>query len=197
MTDDSVDITGQEPRVVCVDPYGVEFIERDGAPRTMTKSLSHREGVLHLAISVFIFDSQGRFLLQQRQQDKYHSAGLWSNTCCSHPEPGEGPLAAASRRLEEEMGMSCDLVEVFTHLYRADFTPELKEHEFDRVFFGVSDERPIINTAEAQDFRYMSLAELDEDIRLHPERYTYWLRDILPKVRGVLGFVKMLGGRWG
>ena len=111
------------------------------------------------------------------------------------PEPNELPIEAAARRLDEEMGISCDLVEVFTHLYRIEFTPEMKEHEFDHVFFGLSDDRPAIDTAEAQDYRYVSLAELDEDIRLHPECYTYWLREILPKVRGVWGFVKMLTSR--
>lgn len=195
MTGNNAEKKTKEPHVVRVDPYGNGFTDRQGSLRTVTKSFAHRYGILHQAISVFIFDHQQRLLLQQRQHGKYHSADLWSNTCCSHPEPNELPIEAAARRLDEEMGISCDLVEVFTHLYRIEFTPEMKEHEFDHVFFGLSDDRPAIDTAEAQDYRYVSLAELDEDIRLHPECYTYWLREILPKVRGVWGFVKMLTSR--
>src|SRR5919205_4313288 len=106
------------------------------------KLQAHVEGALHRAVSVFVFDGGGRLLLQKRAPTKYHSAGLWSNTACGHPRPGESTLAAARRRLREEMGFDCELREAFQFLYRAELDGELVEHEYDHVFVGVHDRDP-------------------------------------------------------
>lgn len=111
----------------------------------MEKMQAHREAVLHRAFSIFIFNSRGEILLQQRAYTKYHTPGLWTNTCCSHPRKGETVADAASRRLFEEMGMICPLEEKFSFIYKADVSQGLIEHEFDHVLIGHSDEKPVIN----------------------------------------------------
>lgn len=107
---------------------------------TMDKMAAHKSGTMHRAFSVFIFNSKGQLLLQQRAFDKYHSGGLWTNTCCSHPKLGEFTLDAAHRRLQEEMGMDCELTELFQFSYRHEFENGLIENEYDHVFMGISDE---------------------------------------------------------
>jgi isopentenyl-diphosphate delta-isomerase len=154
----------------------------DIAIGVMGKLAAHQEGVLHRAFSVFIFNSNGELLIQQRALDKYHSAGKWTNTCCSHPRPNELTLAAAKRRLQEEMGMDCDLNYGFRFLYKASFDNDLIEHELDHVFFGVSDELPMINPAEVASFKYVKLAELNKDIIENADEYTVWLRLCFDKV---------------
>lgn len=149
---------------------------------TMPKLEAHQKGLLHRAFSVFLFNSKGQLLLQQRALDKYHSAGLWSNTCCSHPSPGESTMDAANRRLKEEMGMSCSLRPVFSFVYKAIFNNGLIEHEFDHVFFGESDVLPVINKEEVNDWRYISLEELRVEIQEYPSRFSEWLKDCLDKV---------------
>lgn len=149
---------------------------------TMPKLEAHKKGVLHRAFSVFIFNSNGELLLQQRALDKYHSAGLWSNTCCSHPMPGESTPSAAVRRLKEEMGMSCELKPVFSFVYKAKFENGLTEYEYDHVFFGVTDLPPVINNEEVNDWRYISFDELERDMKEYPSHYTAWLKDCLRKV---------------
>ena len=156
--------------------------ERDQAIGTMEKMEAHRRGLLHRAISVFIFDSQGRLLLQQRAAHKYHSAGLWTNTCCSHPAPGEEALVAAHRRLKEEMGMDVPLTFVFTFLYRAPFDNGLVEHELDHVFIGYSDETPVINPDEAATYRWSNLTEIETAVQANPEAYTAWFKLIYSRV---------------
>jgi isopentenyl-diphosphate delta-isomerase len=149
---------------------------------TMPKMLAHEQGVLHRAFSNFIFNSEGELLLQQRALHKYHSAGKWTNTCCSHPKPGELTLDAAKRRLKEEMGMECNLIYGFNFLYKAIFDNGLIEHELDHVFFGVTDQRPIINLDEVASFKYVKLAELNKNIIENPEDYTAWLKICFNKV---------------
>ena len=149
---------------------------------TMPKLEAHQKGVLHRAFSVFIFNTKGEILMQQRALDKYHSAGLWSNTCCSHPAPNESNEAAANRRLQEEMGMTCEINSVFSFTYKAEFGNGLIEHEFDHVFFGISDVLPSINKAEVNNWKYMSISNLVQDIKDNPTLHTEWLKDCLDKV---------------
>jgi len=148
----------------------------------MDKVLVHKTGVLHRAFSVFIFDPEGNLMLQQRALGKYHSPGLWSNTCCSHPRKGETTPAACSRRLKEEMGISCSLKFAFSFTYRASFENGLIEHEFDHVYFGSSDSIPKTDPQEVMDWKYMSVDELKKDISAHSENYTEWLKVCFQKV---------------
>ncbi len=156
--------------------------DNDEAIGTMEKMAAHEQGALHRAFSVFVFNSSGALLIHRRADSKYHSAGLWTNTCCSHPRPGETTSAAAQRRLVEEMGMSLDLNEVFSFQYRADFDNGLIEHELDHVLFGWSDELPTINPEEVAEFKYVELNELTEWIKTRPEDFTVWFKICLPNV---------------
>jgi isopentenyl-diphosphate delta-isomerase len=144
---------------------------------TAEKLQAHRDGLLHRAFSIFVLNSQGQLLLQKRAAHKYHSGGLWTNTCCSHPRPDESTLMAAHRRLQEEMGFDCDLQEIFSFIYQAALDHDLTEYEFDHVFLGYSDRAPLLNPEEAEDWKWIDLTTLQTDIQLHPEAYTYWLRD--------------------
>lgn len=148
----------------------------------MEKMEAHQKGLLHRAFSVFIFNSKNELLLQQRAFDKYHSGGLWTNTCCSHPRIGESNLDGANRRLMEEMGMQADLKWVFDFTYRAEFESGLVEHELDHVFFGQSDLLPVINRNEVETFKYVNLESLKDELQLNPENYTPWLKICLEKV---------------
>ena len=146
------------------------------------KLAAHQSGMLHRALSVFVFDSAGRLLLQQRAGMKYHSGGLWSNTCCSHSRPGEGTASAARRRLHEEMGIDCALTKMFSFIYRTDFPNGLIEHEYDHVFFGRYDGAPLLNPEEADDARWVEMGELADDIKARPDAYSYWLNACFERV---------------
>ena len=148
----------------------------------MEKLEAHQKGELHRAFSIFIFNTKGELLLQQRALDKYHSGGLWTNTCCSHPRPGEDNLAAANRRLKEEMGMKANLTPAFSFTYRAEFESGLIEHEYDHVFFGKSDLLPVINKEEVEQYKYINLDTLKQELLLYPDQYTPWLKICLEKV---------------
>jgi isopentenyl-diphosphate delta-isomerase len=148
----------------------------------LEKLLVHELGLLHRAFSVFIFNSKGELLLQQRAYDKYHSGGLWTNTCCSHPRFGEEISWAIERRLKEEMGMSCKTEFAFSFIYKTQFENGLTENEFDHVYFGVTDELPIPEKSEVKNWKYISLENLEADIIIHPERYTAWMKICLPQV---------------
>lgn len=163
------------PQVILVD-------ENDQEIGTMAKLTAHREGRLHRAVSAFVFNQDGHLLLQQRAQEKYHSAGLWSNTCCGHPLPGETALAAMHRRLKEEMGFDCDLQEVHAFSYRVEFANGLIEHEFDHVFVGRFDGVPRPDPQEAIAWQWMALPVLEEEMRADPDKYTYWFRHSLKDV---------------
>lgn len=155
--------------------------EHDRVLGLMEKLEAHQKGVLHRAISVFVFNSQGELLLQQRAPHKYHSPLLWTNTCCSHPRNDETTLESAQRRLKEEMGMTCPLSHLFHFIYRAEFDNGLIEHELDHVFLGISDELPKPNVEEAADFKYLKLDLLLTDLKANPQDYTPWFEIILSK----------------
>ncbi|WGQ11755.1 isopentenyl-diphosphate Delta-isomerase [Pedobacter gandavensis] len=159
----------REEEVILVD-------KNDNPIGTMPKLEAHLKGELHRAFSVFIFNSSGALLLQQRALDKYHSAGKWTNTCCSHPRPGELTADAAKRRLKEEMGMECELRPIFSFAYRAEVENGLVEHEFDHVYFGSSDTLPIPNPLEVADFKYISMEALELDLQNNKDSYTEWLK---------------------
>ncbi|WP_231424333.1 MULTISPECIES: isopentenyl-diphosphate Delta-isomerase [Pedobacter] len=161
----------------------VILVDKHDMPQgRMEKLEAHQKGELHRAFSIFIFNDNQELLLQQRAQNKYHSGGLWTNSCCSHPREGESNLNAAERRLHEEMGMACELSYAFNFLYKVEFEDGLIEHELDHVFFGKSNEQPVINADEVMDFRYISLNLLKKDIEANPNNYTIWLKICLDKV---------------
>jgi isopentenyl-diphosphate delta-isomerase len=139
-------------------------------------------GKLHRAFSIFIFNSRGQMLLQQRAATKYHCAGLWTNACCSHPNKGETLEAAVHRKLKQEMGFDCPLKEIFSFIYRAEFANGLTEHEFDHVFVGRYDGAINPNPDEVDDWRWIDVAELIKDVKKNPQKYTPWFRIALEKV---------------
>jgi isopentenyl-diphosphate delta-isomerase len=156
--------------------------EQDEVVGTGEKMWAHLEGRLHRAFSVFVFDSGGRLLLQKRAPGKYHSADLWSNTCCSHPRPGEPTLEAAHRRLREEMGFDCELRKLFEFVYVAELENNLCEYEYDHVFVGFYDGEPSPDASEVSDWRRVELASLASQIDLRPDLYTYWLREAVGRL---------------
>ncbi|HNY14552.1 MAG TPA: isopentenyl-diphosphate Delta-isomerase, partial [Bacteroidales bacterium] len=149
---------------------------------TAGKMEAHHKGLLHRAVSVFIVNSRGEWILQKRAHDKYHSNGLWTNTCCTHPNPGETVEDSAQRRLMEEMGIKCDLTKLFTFIYREKLDRELTEHELDHVFLGITDNLPVINTQEVEEWEAVSYNDLHDDIRKNPSDYTFWFREIYERV---------------
>lgn len=148
---------------------------------SMEKLEAHRKALMHRAVSVFIFNSAHQLLLQQRAHEKYHSGGLWTNTCCGHPRPGESAKDAAKRRLSEEMGLSCSLLPLFQFSYKAVLDHDLTEHEYDHVFIGFSDESPQPNPEEANDYRYVSIDALKRELQIEPQNYTAWFRLIMER----------------
>jgi len=160
--------------------------ERDEWLGTMDKMEAHRNGVLHRAFSIFIQNSGGELLLQQRAENKYHSGGLWSNTCCSHPMPAESTVAAAHRRLQEEMGFDCDLEQIFTLRYKKEVNNDLIENEYDHIFYGIYDGLVNINAEEVQDYQYMSIENLEKMMQTLPESFTAWLHLALPEFKAVV-----------
>jgi len=157
--------------------------EQDNPVGTCEKMEAHRQGLLHRAFSVFIFDAQGRMLLQQRALSKYHSGGLWTNACCSHPFPGEDNLTAAQRRLQEEMGFTTSLNKAFDFYYRAAFDNGLTEHEFDHVFVGQYEGALEVNPQEVMDYCFLSLEEIQNQLETRPDRYTEWFKIAFPRLR--------------
>lgn len=154
----------------------------DVAQGLMEKMQAHREAVLHRAFSVFLFNSNNELLVQQRAFGKYHSPGLWTNTCCSHPRQHESVHQAADRRLLEEMGMKAEMKEVFSFIYKADVGQGLTEHELDHVLIGYSDDLPQINAAEVNSWKYATMSAVRQDMLEHPENYTVWFRIIFDRV---------------
>ena len=156
--------------------------DRDEPTGVMEKNEAHEKGFLHRAFSVFIFNNKGEMLLQQRALSKYHSAGLWTNTCCSHPQPGEETRLAARRRLSHEMGFEAPLEKVFDFVYKTSFDNGLTEYEFDHVFTGEYDGPVTFNKEEVNDFRFMEISELKLSIQEDPGKYTYWFRLAFPRI---------------
>ena len=160
--------------------------ENDVPLGTVEKMEAHEKALLHRAFSVFIFNSKGEMLLQQRAIDKYHSGGLWTNACCSHPYSEQDIKAAAEKRLEEEMGFSTPLAKAFEFVYKAGFDNGLTEHEYDHVFTGIYDGAITPDKEEVNDFCFKSLAAIKESLRLHPEQYTVWFKIAFPKMENYL-----------
>lgn len=144
----------------------------------MEKQQAHVAGLLHRAFSVFVFNSKGELMIQQRAASKYHSPTLWTNTCCSHPRDNETYEAAAHRRLQEEMGFDCELEYKFNFIYKAHLENDLIEHELDHVFIGTFDEDPKLNPEEVMAYRWVELDDLKKDMEKNPQNYTAWFKII-------------------
>jgi isopentenyl-diphosphate delta-isomerase len=158
--------------VILVDP-------EDNALGTMEKMEAHQKGELHRAFSILLFNDEGKVLLQKRSQHKYHSSGLWTNTCCSHPLPGERIEEATRRRLKEEMGIDLQPAFSFTFIYKAQLDQNLIEHELDHVFIGTFNGTPMINKKEVEDWKYADINWLKQDITQNPAAYTVWFKLIM------------------
>lgn len=157
--------------------------ENDTPLGAMEKLEAHRKALLHRAFSVFIFNGKGEMLLQQRAHQKYHSAGLWTNACCSHPRPGEDTREAAIRRLKEELGFTTGLEKIFDFTYRSEFENGLTEFEFDHVFIGTYDEPFFPNREEVCDYCFKSLDEISAGLQSNPLQYTSWFHLAFPRIR--------------
>ena len=162
-------------RVILVDQYDnqIGFLE---------KMEAHKKGLLHRAFSIFIFNAKGEMLLQQRAINKYHSGGLWTNACCSHPGPGEETLIAARRRLKEEVGFDTTLEKIFDFVYKTDFENGLSEHEFDHVFAGEYDGIINFNKEEVIDVCYKDMREISYSLQTNSQKYTAWFHLAFPKI---------------
>jgi isopentenyl-diphosphate delta-isomerase len=165
----------QNEEVILVD-------ENDRPLGTMEKMEAHREARLHRAFSVFIFNRKGEMLLQQRASHKYHSAGLWTNACCSHPRPGEDTKEAATRRLQEELGFTTSLEKSFDFTYRSEFENGLTEFEFDHVFIGIYDQAIHPNRDEVSDYCFKTPDEIRAGLESYPGRYSSWFQLAFPLV---------------
>ena len=161
----------------------VILVDKNDKPiGTMGKSEAHASPNLHRAFSIFIFNDNGELLLQQRALNKYHSGSLWTNTCCSHPQPGENTEISASSRLVEEMGIHAKLEFLFTFIYKVEFENGVFEYELDHVFKGQFNKQPNVNMNEVSNWKWISIAELKSEIKLNPESYTEWFKICVPKV---------------
>jgi len=156
--------------------------EHDNTVGVMDKMEAHKKGLIHRAFSIFIFNSRGEMLLQQRAFNKYHSAGLWSNSCCSHPYPGEEVGEAAKRRLNEELGFETSLEKIFDFIYHVSFENGLVENEFDHVFAGYFDGAIKKNPEEVNDYAFRSMGQIREELTNKPENYTEWFKISFPKI---------------
>ncbi len=154
--------------------YVILVDDADTQIGTQEKMKAHEQANLHRAFSVFIFNSKGEMLLQQRAKDKYHSGGLWTNACCSHPRPGEETIGAAHRRLQEEMGFDCELEEAFHFIYKTDFDHGLTEHELDHVFIGQYENSITPNPNEVEDYKWINVENLKKEMKENPVIFTSW-----------------------
>lgn len=155
--------------------------EKDEQVGLMEKIEAHEKAVLHRAFSVFIFNENNETMVQRRALDKYHSPGLWSNTCCSHPRDGETIIEAGKRRLQEEMGFTTDLQESTSFIYKAPFDNGLTEHEFDHILIGYYSAEPQLNPEEVADWKWMKMNDIKQDIKVNPDSYTAWFKIIFEK----------------
>ena len=165
----------EEEKVILID-------EHDDMIGVIDKMEAHKRGLLHRAFSIFIFNSKGEMLLQQRAFTKYHSGGLWTNACCSHPMPGEKTQDAAQRRLMEEMGFETTIEKIFDFTYKADFHNGLTEHEFDHVFAGEYEGELNINPGEVNDFVYKGVSAIKNEMQTDPQKFTAWFHIAFPKI---------------
>ena len=152
--------------------------EQDEAIGLMPKMEAHEKAVLHRAFSVFVLNKNNEIMLQQRAAEKYHSPLLWTNTTCSHQRSGESNIEAGTRRLQEEMGFTTELKELFSFIYKAPFDNGLTEHELDHVMIGYYDEAPLINTDEAESWKWMAIEDVKNDMQANADDYTVWFRII-------------------
>ena len=166
-------------RLILVDEYDVPL-------GTVEKMEAHEKALLHRAYSVFIFNTKGEMLLQQRAFSKYHSGGLWTNACCSHPYFGQETLAAAEKRLQEEMGFTVPLTKAFDFIYKAPFDNGLTEHEYDHVFIGTYDGTILPDEVEVASYSFKTISEIKSLLQQHPEQYTVWFKIAFPKVENYL-----------
>jgi len=155
--------------------------ENDNQVGLMPKMEAHEKAILHRAFSVFVFNEKNELMLQQRALHKYHSPGLWTNTCCSHQRDGESNLAAGKRRLFEEMGFVTELKETTSFIYKAPFENGLTEHEYDHILVGHYEKNPVINKEEVAEWKWMDLELVKIDIQNNPESYTEWFKIIFEK----------------
>lgn len=164
-----------DEHVILVDPT-------DQKIGTMEKIEAHQKGALHRAFSVLIFNDKNEMLIQKRASDKYHSPGLWTNACCSHPRPGESLSDATHRRLNEEIGFDCELKPLFQFQYKSDFEDGMIEHEFDHVFTGIYNGEIELNPEEASEYRFVEMDKLLNEIAEHPNNFTSWFKLILERL---------------
>lgn len=164
-----------EEKIILVDRDDLEV-------GSIEKMEAHVKGVLHRAFSIFIFNEKGEMMLQKRASHKYHSGGLWTNTCCSHPNWGETLEDAVNRRLQEEMGFGCELKEVKSFLYYAELDNNLIEHELDHIFIGHYEGEPLINKSEVEDWKWTNIKDLKKEILEEPEKFTYWFKFAMEEV---------------
>ena len=157
--------------------------ENDMVMGSAEKMEAHEKGLLHRAFSIFVFNSRGEMLMQQRAIDKYHSGGLWTNACCSHPEPGEETAKAARKRLGEEMGFDIPVVQIFDFVYKATFDNGLTEYEFDHVFTGMYDGIIYPDKDEVQDYCYKSLHDIENAITIKQDHFTAWFKIAFPLIK--------------
>lgn len=155
--------------------------EKDEQIGLMSKLEAHEKALLHRAFSVFVFNDKNELMLQQRAMSKYHSPGLWTNTCCSHQRDGESNLVAGARRLYEEMGFVTPLEEKTSFIYKAPFDNGLTEHELDHILVGYYNGLPEINAEEVEAWKWMPLEAVKQDVLEHPEIYTAWFKIIFDK----------------
>lgn len=160
--------------------------EKDVQVGVMEKMEVHQKALLHRAFSVFIFNRKGEMLIHQRAPNKYHSGGLWTNACCSHPGPGEETLPAAQNRLRQEMGITTKLVKIFDFIYKASFDNGLTENEFDHVFMGEYDGEIFPDKEEVSDFCFKPLSDIKESMQMQPHKYTEWFKVAFPKLEEFL-----------
>lgn len=156
--------------------------KKDKAIGAKEKMKAHREGKLHRAFSVLLFNKKGETLIQKRAESKYHSAGLWANTCCSHPRPKRNLKEEAQRRLEKEMGINCNLKKAFSFIYKAKLG-KLTEYEFDHIFLGRFDGKPKPDKKEVAAWQWIKLADLKTDIKKNPQKYAPWFKIIINKMK--------------
>jgi isopentenyl-diphosphate delta-isomerase len=164
----------KEEEVILVD-------EKDNPLGLIGKMEAHKKGLLHRAFSVFILNSKHELLIQKRAYTKYHSAGLWTNTCCSHQRKEESSIQAGQRRLFEEMGFNAPLKELFSFIYKTSFDNGLIEHELDHVLLGFSDDSPKINSDEVYNFEWINLETLNKDLISNTDKYTVWFHIIFER----------------
>ena len=165
-----------EEQIILVDKDDIQI-------GTMGKLETHEKGLLHRAFSIIVKNDSGEIMLQKRALGKYHSGGLWTNTCCGHPRDGEELIFAAHRRLKEEMGFDCSLKEIIAFTYQANLNKGLKENEFLHVFSGEYNNAPVLNPQEADGWKWITVGELKKDVADNPNNYTYWFKVVLEKIK--------------